>query len=252
MGITESREQVTPSRPLRILRLSHMSDPRSPTVGITRTPIEVGNSSRLTPLAVQEVVEDTAVSDPRSPTQGIVRTPLRQSFQVSLNLLAKQLSEVFVAEDSGIEGSPVNDVDAPVAIDEHQSVSEETPVPAPGVKEPEAAEEPAIFPFVPPEAAVELTPPVLQKQIPRGKSPSAAGAKKVRHRNKKTLISAAPGRSPLKILQEDNSPSTNMQNRQLKISFQSEPSSLGNVKILHSSWEMSHNKENALYGQSES
>ncbi|XP_063818544.1 cell division cycle-associated protein 3 [Pseudophryne corroboree] len=279
MGITDSRMQTTPSRPLRNLHLSHVTDPRSPTAGIARTPIEVGNSSRSSPLAVEEdVVEPTASSDPRSPTQGIVRTPLRQSLHASLNLLAKQLSEVFVAEDSGIEGSPAADGEGPVAIHEDQPVSEadhpfyaaddegpvaihedqpaseaDRPLPASDVTEPEATEEIVVLPTVQPVASVDLTPPVLQHQNPRGKSPRPAGAKKVRQRPRKNLLTSAPGRSPLKILQEDNSPSNTLHSRPVKLSFQSEqPSSLGNMKILHSSWERSHNKENDLYNHSES
>ncbi|XP_018425864.1 PREDICTED: cell division cycle-associated protein 3 [Nanorana parkeri] len=256
MGAAESRAQVTPSRPIQNRHLSHVTDPRSPTAGIMRTPIEVGDSPKRTIMSEQdeeEAVEPTDFVDPRSPTHGIVRTPLRPSLHDSLSLLAKQLSEVFVLEDSVVEGSPAADVESPAAASEEQAASDLASTPVSRVKETEetAVESPAIQAAAP----AEPTPPVLQQQKQRGKSPHGSGSKNVRQRPRKALISSAPGRSPLKILQEDNSPSTAVQNRQIKkiSSFQSDPpSSLRSLKISHSGWEMSHNKENAHYIQSES
>ncbi|KAM4704380.1 cell division cycle-associated protein 3 [Rhinophrynus dorsalis] len=172
----------------------------------------VGDSPRNTPQSVQEeeVQELPIISDPRSPTHGIARTPLRPPLHEALNLLVKQLNEVFVAEDSGIEESP------PYLQSLHQL-------------------------WLPPQRS-------------RSKSPRSAGIKTGRQRPKKALLTSASGRSPLRILQEDNSPRMAVPNRQgKKLSFQSEPSSsLRAVKIPHSAWETSHNKENAQYGQSTS
>ncbi|XP_056385598.1 cell division cycle-associated protein 3 [Hyla sarda] len=254
MGIADSRAQpVTPSRPLINRHLSNVVDPRSPSVGIPRTPIEVGESPRRSPAAVpeEEMAAPVVMNDPRSPTQGIVRTPLRPSLHASLNLLAKQLSEVFVSEDSGIEGSSEAEKVDPAQAPEDQAASEAPPAPVEEeVKEPEAAEEPAILPTATP---AEPPPPIAPQQKPRGKSPRATGTKNIRQRPKKALVSTANGRSPLKILQEDNSPSTAMHNRQVKkIPFQSEQPSIRNLKISHCGWELSHNKENAQYTQSES
>ncbi|KAM4032242.1 cell division cycle-associated protein 3 [Anomaloglossus baeobatrachus] len=260
MGAADSREQqqqATPSRPLINRHLLRVIDPRSPSVGIPRTPIEVVESPQSSRVTAQEggTAEASAVGDPRSPTQGIVRTPLRPSLHASLNLLAKQLSEVFVSEDSGIEGSPEANKEAPddqpasdalpppAESPDDQPASDALPPPAEEEKEPASAEEPVTSPE-PPPSTVEKT---------RGKSPRAAGTKNIRQRPRKVLVSPAHGRSPLKILQEDCSPSMAVQNRQVKIlPFQSDqPSSLRTVKISHSSWEMSHNKENTQYTQSE-
>ncbi|XP_068111773.1 cell division cycle-associated protein 3 [Hyperolius riggenbachi] len=247
MGAAESKDQVTPSRPIQNRHLLRVADPRSPSVEIPRTPIEVTDSPQRPSVAQaeEEVVEPAEILDPRSPTQGILRTPLRPSLHASLNYLAKQLSEVFVSEDSGIEGSPAADVEAPVASVEEKA-SDVTEV-----KEPAAEGTPMTN--VSAEAPAEPPPSLPQQQRERGKSPSKSGVKSVRQRQRKALISSVPGRSPLKVLQEDNSPNTAPQNRQIKkISLQSEtPSSVRMVKISHNSWQMSYNKENAQYTQSE-
>lgn len=253
MGATDSKmQQVTPSRPLRNRHLSNVIDPRSPSVGIPRTPIEVGESPQCSRVEVQEEEpEPSVINDPRSPTQGIARTPLRPSLHASLNLLAKQLSEVFVTEDSGIQSSPEANNEAPAEAPEVQPASEALPPPAKEeVKEPETAEESVTSPSVAPAAPPA---PIVHQERQRGKSPRATGTKNIRQRPRKALVSTGHGRSPLKILQEDNSPSTAMQNRQVKkIPFQSEQPSIRSLKISHCGWELSHNKENAHYTQSES
>ncbi|XP_073451699.1 cell division cycle-associated protein 3 isoform X2 [Aquarana catesbeiana] len=267
MGAAESRGQVTPSRPIINRHLSRVTDPRSPTAGIMRTPIEVGDSPKRTIMCeqgeeeeveeVEEVEESTEIADPRSPTHGIVRTPLRPSLHDSLNFLAKQLSEVFVSEDSGIAGGPAADVDSPAPSSEEQAVDDQASIPSSSRVEETAVESPVFQAEVPAEPTpppAEPTPPSLQPQKQRGKSPHGSGSKNVRQRPRKALMTAVPGRSPLKILQEDNSPSTAVQNRQMKkISFQSDPpSSVRSLKISHSSWGMSYNKENTQYTHSES
>ncbi|XP_041426125.1 cell division cycle-associated protein 3 isoform X1 [Xenopus laevis] len=348
MGSADSKAQVTPSRPLRNHLLSRVNDPRSPTTGIPRTPIEVGESPRNTPQTVkeeeEEIPDSPEIFDPRSPTNGITRTPLRPPIHAVLNNLAKQLSEVFVAEDSSTEGGPLGFTGPEATNLERQVVESQTAPPAgehvndqevepsvekaetqidlkvcPGVekvKSPIAemletlndqeespiaetletmndqeespiaetmndqeespiaemlenlndqAESPIAEmldtlndqePVAVAQSVVstESTQATGQQQKTRGKSPRSSGVKNVRQRPRKALLSSSSGRSPLRILQEDNSPNTNTQHRQAKkLSFQSEPALPHRaLKISHPNWESSLNKENAEYGHSNS
>ncbi|XP_016357253.1 cell division cycle-associated protein 3-like [Sinocyclocheilus anshuiensis] len=94
MGAGESKLSVAstpklePSQRPRAARVARLSDPRSPSCAIDRTPIQVGVA--YSPLPVAESVGP--VFDPRSPTPGITRTPVK----VSVVSLARRLSTFFL------------------------------------------------------------------------------------------------------------------------------------------------------------
>ncbi|XP_035401659.1 cell division cycle-associated protein 3 [Cygnus atratus] len=172
---------ATPAPP-RGRRPEHVRDPRSPSAGILRTPIEVlssppaGGSPQPGPAA--EAAGPAA--DPRSPTPGISRTPMKDALSDSVERLVKQLSEAF-----GVQTEP------PAAARPRRE-----PAAAPGRE----AERPPS-----PGGCCEATP-----RAPRhaGTAP-AAGSKYVRRKagNKIMVTSGGNGRSPFSVLQDDNSPS---------------------------------------------
>ncbi|KAK3551119.1 hypothetical protein QTP70_014013 [Hemibagrus guttatus] len=100
MGAGESKMAVAstpkpdPIQQLRNQRLAQLVDPRSPSCGINRTPIQV-SGAMSTVQEVQETVGPVFV-DPRSPTVGIVRTPLKDSVKVTVSSLARRLSTFFL------------------------------------------------------------------------------------------------------------------------------------------------------------
>ncbi|KAM6420250.1 cell division cycle-associated protein 3 [Pluvialis apricaria] len=195
MGLSGS----APATP-RNKHLAHVSDPRSPTAGILRTPIEVVSSPADSPQpGPAEPTAGTSQDwDPRSPTPGISRTPMRDPLSDSVDRLVKQLSEAF-----GVEATP------PAAA----RPAEEA-----------AAEEPARQ-SCPPAGGPEATAVAAGDEAERPPSPSASaaparparfagagffsGGKPVRRKtnNKIMATSGGTGRSPLSILQDDNSPS---------------------------------------------
>ncbi|EDM01921.1 rCG29918, isoform CRA_b [Rattus norvegicus] len=80
MGSTQS-VSGTPARPLpRNKHVSRVADPRSPSAGIQRTPIQVESSPQPNPPAEQlNSLKQAQDPDPRSPTLGIARTPMKIS-----------------------------------------------------------------------------------------------------------------------------------------------------------------------------
>ncbi|XP_056340240.1 cell division cycle-associated protein 3 isoform X2 [Oenanthe melanoleuca] len=162
---------ATPAAP-RNKHLAHVSDPRSPTAGILRTPIEVVSSPAGSPqLSPAESLAGTDQErDPRSPTPGISRTPMRAVSSDSVDRLVKQLSEAFGPEAAGPAEEPAR----------RSSPPSERP-PSPGTARPGR---------------------------PAGHGPSAV-SKPVRPKpnNKFMATPGGTGRSPLSILRDDNSPS---------------------------------------------
>ncbi|NXL30701.1 CDCA3 protein, partial [Glaucidium brasilianum] len=203
MGVSSSAP-APPAAPCN-RHLAHVSDPRSPSTGILRTPIEVLTSPADSPQPgpAEPAAGACQDRDPRSPTPGISRTPMRaESSADSVDRLVKQLSEAFGADAAPQQPSP--------------------PRAACPAEEP-AAEEPAWRSSPGPEAAA-----VSREEAERPLSPDAAPAwparaagsgfssckcsvqgKPVRRKTNNKIIatSGGTGRSPLSILQDDNSPS---------------------------------------------
>nr|XP_020504784.1 cell division cycle-associated protein 3 [Labrus bergylta]XP_029136110.1 cell division cycle-associated protein 3 [Labrus bergylta] len=102
MGSSESKPAVSapvkpePAVKNRVLQL----DPRSPSTGIDRTPIQVcGPVSK----AVAEVKSECplAFTDPRSPSVGVSRTPVREVMRVTVGSFARRLGIFLHNETEG-------------------------------------------------------------------------------------------------------------------------------------------------------
>ncbi|NWY21171.1 CDCA3 protein, partial [Aphelocoma coerulescens] len=194
---------ATPGAPCN-KHLAHVSDPRSPTAGILRTPIEVVSSpaGSSQPSPAEPPAGTGQERDPRSPTPGISRTPMRAVSSDSVDRLVKQLSEAFRAEAAVPEPAP------------------------PGAAGP--AEEPARRSSLLAGGGVERppSPSTARPGRPAGHGFSSGKcwvlvvmpwcvsfcqlvSKPIRHKpnNKFMATSGGTGRSPLSILRDDNSPS---------------------------------------------
>ncbi|XP_076594075.1 cell division cycle-associated protein 3 [Chaetodon auriga] len=104
MGSSESKMVVSaplkPEPAIKNSRVTDLMDPRSPSTGIDRTPIQVG---RLVSKAVAEVKGECplAFTDPRSPTVGIARTPVREVMRATVGSFARRLGMLFHNETEG-------------------------------------------------------------------------------------------------------------------------------------------------------
>ncbi|NXU90509.1 CDCA3 protein, partial [Xiphorhynchus elegans] len=187
---------ATPAAPCN-KHLAHVSDPRSPTAGILRTPIEVVSSPAGSPQpSPAEPPASTGQQwDPRSPTPGISRTPMRAVSCDSVDRLVKQLSEAFGAEAA----EPVPPGAAGPAGEPARSSA---PGQAEGPLSPGAAPARPARPAFPSGESVSA-------RCGRDGAPCAPRAASIRHKpnNKIMATSGGTGRSPLSILKDDNSPS---------------------------------------------
>ncbi|XP_032110529.1 cell division cycle-associated protein 3 isoform X2 [Sapajus apella] len=179
---------VTPARPPpHNKHLARVADPRSPSAGILRTPIQV-ESSPQPGLAAGEQLEDLKPaqdSDPRSPTLGIARTPMKTSTGEPLLSLEAPLS---------------SELDLPLgthlSVEEHMPPRNQTEFSSKQVFSKEEARQPTETPV----ASQSSDKPSRDPETPR-----SSGSMRNRW---KSNSSKALGRSPLTILQDDNSPGT--------------------------------------------
>ncbi|NWW26159.1 CDCA3 protein, partial [Falcunculus frontatus] len=198
---------ATPAAPCN-KHLAHVSDPRSPTAGILRTPIEVVSSPADSPQpSPAEPLAGTGQErDPRSPTPGISRTPMRAVSSDSVDRLVKQLSEAFGAEAVGAESGATGPAPPGAAASASEPARRSSP-PAGG------------------EAERPPSPSTARPSRPAGHGFSSGKcsilvvmhwcvsfcqlvSKPIRHKpnNKFMATSGGTGRSPLSILRDDNSP----------------------------------------------
>uniref|UniRef100_A0A3B4HA59 Cell division cycle associated 3 n=1 Tax=Pundamilia nyererei TaxID=303518 RepID=A0A3B4HA59_9CICH len=108
MGSSESKmtasAAIKPEPAFKKTHISHLIDPRSPSAGIERTPIQVGYL--FSPVNECPVV----FGDPRSPTIGITRTPVREVMRGKLPegrqkgfSGASKKEEDFISEELSVE-----------------------------------------------------------------------------------------------------------------------------------------------------
>ncbi|NWW58511.1 CDCA3 protein, partial [Ifrita kowaldi] len=182
---------ATPAAPCN-KHLAHVSDPRSPTAGILRTPIEVG----ALPLPLPPVWPR-----PAAPTAALsAGSPCPPPFLAdSVDRLVKQLSEAFGAEAAGPEPEPpgaAGPAEEPARLSSPPAGGEEERPPSPSTARPGR---PAGHGFSSGNLVV----------MPWCVSFCQLVSKPLRHKpnNKFMATSGGTGRSPLSILRDDNSPS---------------------------------------------
>ncbi|KAM8778994.1 cell division cycle-associated protein 3 isoform 1-T1 [Rhynchonycteris naso] len=203
---------VTPARPPPINKhLARVADPRSPSAGILRTPIQVESSPQPNLPAGEQLEGPNQAqdSDPRSPTLGIARTPMKNCSEEPSSPLVKQLSEVFKTKalESNLPLEPVLPLEAPssseldlplgtqFSLEDQMPHRSQTELPSKQVfseEETGQASETLM-------ASQGSYKPTRDPEMPR-----SSGSK----RNKRKPNGKVLGRSPLTILQDDNSPGT--------------------------------------------
>ncbi|XP_054903417.1 cell division cycle-associated protein 3 [Poeciliopsis prolifica] len=104
MGTSESKMAASadakPQPAFKKTHVSHLIDPRSPSAGIDRTPIQVCGKESTSAAAVKRECP-LALNDPRSPTVGITRTPVREIMRATVGSFARRLGMLFHNEAEG-------------------------------------------------------------------------------------------------------------------------------------------------------
>lgn len=98
MGSSESKlaavaSETKPELPFKASRVNQLLDPRSPSVGIDRTPIQVSDAGKES-VEVKRVCP-VALMDPRSPSVGVSRTPVREVMRATVGTFARRLGMLF-------------------------------------------------------------------------------------------------------------------------------------------------------------
>ncbi|XP_006802916.1 cell division cycle-associated protein 3 isoform X2 [Neolamprologus brichardi] len=104
MGSSESKmtasAAIKPEPAFKKTHISHLIDPRSPSAGIERTPIQVGQLVSKTSAEMKSEYP-VVFGDPRSPTIGITRTPVREVMRATVGSFARRLGMIFHSEVEG-------------------------------------------------------------------------------------------------------------------------------------------------------
>lgn len=210
MGSTQS-VSGTPARPLpRNKHVARVADPRSPSAGIQRTPIQVESSPQPSLPAEQlSSLRQAQDPDPRSPTLGIARTPMKISGPDPPCSPVKELSQAFETEASEPTSSPE------LALPQETPLSSDRDLPS----DPQLSLEDQLLPcsqteldfkqgFTQEEAKQSTETIVASQNSDKAsrdpETPQSSGSKHSRRKAKSKVL----GRSPLTILQDDNSPGT--------------------------------------------
>uniref|UniRef100_A0A6Q2YGF0 Uncharacterized protein n=2 Tax=Esox lucius TaxID=8010 RepID=A0A6Q2YGF0_ESOLU len=104
MGSSESKVAVAstpkpdPCQRMRHNRVAQLIDPRSPSVEINRTPIQVGGAVSL------ETGCPVLATDPRSPSVDITRTPMKDSMRATVGSFARRLGMLLNSDYVEIAG----------------------------------------------------------------------------------------------------------------------------------------------------
>uniref|UniRef100_A0A8C2VSH3 Cell division cycle associated 3 n=1 Tax=Chinchilla lanigera TaxID=34839 RepID=A0A8C2VSH3_CHILA len=184
---------ATPARPPpHNKHLARVADPRSPSAGIQRTPIQV-ESSPQTSLPAREELEDPKQaqdSDPRSPTLGISRTPMKTSTSKP-NLPPEPVLALGAVSSSELDLS----VDTQISLEDQTKPRNQIKLPSKQALSKEEARQPTETPVASQSADKPARDP---------ETPQSSGSKCSRRKQNSKVL----GRSPLTILQDDNSPGT--------------------------------------------
>ncbi|CAN9513739.1 unnamed protein product [Ophioblennius macclurei] len=102
MGSSESKiaahEEKKAEPVVKKTQVSHLIDPRSPSAGIARTPLQLDNVSKISAELKNEC--HLTFNDPRSPSTGITRTPVREVMRATVGSFARRLGMIFHLEDN--------------------------------------------------------------------------------------------------------------------------------------------------------